>query len=82
MIRHIASPTADERVKSDESPYTWSDYTNKIGFVFLARHVNATTIIIICCMIPMTMLSLSKMMSILHIQSQGPIPNVATYEAN
>lgn len=46
MIRHIASPTADERVKSDESPYTWSDYTNKIGFVFLARHVNATTIII------------------------------------
>ena len=47
MMWHLASPTAEERVKSDGSPYTWGDYTNKIGSLILARHVNATTIICI-----------------------------------
>lgn len=36
MIRHLASPTAEERVKSDGSPYTWGDYTEKIVSILLA----------------------------------------------
>ena len=47
MIWHLASPTAEERVKSDGSRYTWGDYTEKIVSFLLARHVNATTIICI-----------------------------------
>ena len=59
MMWCLASPTAEERVKTDGSPYTWGGYTNKIGSVILAHHVNATTIICI-----MTTLSPSKMMSV------------------
>ena len=47
MIWCLASPTAEERVKSDGSPYIWGDYTEKIVSILLARHVSATTIICI-----------------------------------
>ena len=45
MIWRLASPTAEERVNSNGSPYTWGDYTEKIVSILLARHVSATTII-------------------------------------
>jgi len=47
MMWRLASPTTEERVKSDGSPYTWGDYTEKIVSMILKRHVSATTIICI-----------------------------------
>ena len=47
MIWRLASPTAEETVKSDGSLYTWGDYTEKIVSILLARHVSAITIICI-----------------------------------
>jgi len=47
MIWHLASPTAEERVKSDGFPYIWGDYTDKIVSMILKQHVSATTIICI-----------------------------------
>ena len=75
MMWHLASPTAEEKVKSDGSPYTWGDYTNKIGSVILARHVNATTII--CIIDPYDYAeSIKDDERELRIQGQGPIPNI------
>ena len=75
MMWRLATPTAEERVKSDGSPYTWGDYTNKIGSVILARHVNATTII--CINDPCDYAeSIKYYERELHIQGQVPIPNV------
>ena len=75
MMWHLASPTAEERVKSDGSPYTWGDYTNKIGSVILARHVNATTIM--CINDPYDYAECIKDDEReLRIQGQGPIRNV------
>ena len=75
MMWHLASPTAEERVKSDGSPYTWGDYTNKIGSVILACHVNATTIM--CNNDPYDYAeSIKDDERELRIQGQGPIPNV------
>ena len=45
MIWRLAPPTAEKRVKSNGSPYTWGDYTEKIVSILLARHVSATTVI-------------------------------------
>ena len=75
MMWCLASPTAEERVKSDGSPYIWGDYTNKIGSVILACHVNATTII--CINDPYDYAeSIKDDEHELHIQDQGPILNV------
>ena len=75
MMWRLASPTAEERVKSDGSPYTWGDYTNKIGSLILARHANATTIL--CINDPYDYAeSIKDNERELRIQGQGPIPNV------
>ena len=64
--------TAEE---SDGSPYTWGDYTNKIGSVKLACHINAATII--CINDPYDCVeSIKDDERELRIQGQGPIPNV------
>ena len=44
MMWHLASPPADERVKSDGSPFSWGDYTDKIVSI-LALYVSTTSII-------------------------------------
>ena len=78
MIWRLASPTAEERVKSDGSPYTWGDYTEKIVSILLARHVSATTII--CINDPYDYAeSIKDDEHQLRIQGQGPIPNVYNY---
>ena len=75
MIWCLASPTAEERVKSDGSPYTWGDYTEKIVSILVARHVGATTII--CINDPYDYAeSIKDDERQLRIQGQGPIPNV------
>ena len=75
MMWRLASPTAEERVKSDGSRYTWGDYANKIVSAILARHVNATTII--CINDPYDYAeSIKDDERELRIQGQGPIPNV------
>ena len=75
MMWHLASPTAEERVKSDGSPCTWGDNTNKTGSVILECHVNATTII--CINDPYDYAeSIKDDERELHIQGQGPILNV------
>jgi len=75
MIWHLATSTAEERAKGDGSSYTWGDYTNKIVSSILARHVNATTII--CINDPYVYAeSIKDDESDLHIQGQGPIPDV------
>ena len=75
MIWRLASPTAEERIKSDGTPYTWGDYTNKMGSLILARHINATTII--CINDPYDYAeSIKDDERDLRIQGQGPIPNV------
>ena len=75
IMWRLASPTAEERVKNDGSPYTWGDYANKIGSVILSRHVNATTII--CINDPYDYAeSIKDDERELRIQGQGPIPNV------
>ena len=75
MIWRLASPTAEERVKSDGSPYTWGDYTEKIVSIVLAQHVSATTII--CINDPYDYAeSIKDDERQLYIQGQGPIPNV------
>ena len=75
IMWHLASPTAEEKVKCDGCLYTWGDYTKKIGSVILARHVNATTIT--CINDPYDYAeSIKDDECELHIQGQGPIPNV------
>lgn len=66
----------EDREKTDGSDYTWSDYTNKVTSMLLARHVDATTII--CIKILTTSLNLFKDDEReSHIQGQQRhIPNV------
>ena len=42
---HLASPTAEERVKSDGSPYTWDVYTQQNRVCDPGTPCHATTII-------------------------------------
>ena len=81
IIWRLASPMAEERVKSDEPPYTWGDYTEKIVSILLARHVSATTII--CINNPYDYAeSIKDNEPQLRIQRQGLIPNVYMNPAN
>ena len=81
VIWHLASPTAEQRVKSDGFPYTWGDYTEKIVSIVLARHVSATTII--CVNDPYDNAeSIKDDEHQLRIQGQGPIPNMYMKPAN
>ena len=40
-------PTAEDREKGGETKYTWADYTNKIFFIIMNRHLNAKTVIFV-----------------------------------
>ena len=40
-------PTTKEREKAGETKYTWADYTNKIFFIIMNRHLNVKTVIFV-----------------------------------
>ena len=45
MLWRIATPSAEDRQTQYGTPYTWSDYVQKISSIILARHVNAERIV-------------------------------------
>ncbi|KAL8591125.1 hypothetical protein ACOMHN_063749 [Nucella lapillus] len=45
MIWRMATPTAEDRQTQDGTPYTWSDYAQKVSSIILARHSDAERII-------------------------------------
>jgi hypothetical protein len=44
---HISTPTADDREKENETPYTWRDYANKMFDLILSRHRNAKMFVLV-----------------------------------
>lgn len=81
MIWRLASPIVDDQEKNDGTAYTWSDYTNKITSLILARHAAATTII--CINDPYDRNeSIKDDERELRMQGQDCIPNVYMKSSN
>ena len=47
FLWHLASPTAEDREKTDNSRFTWRDYTSKPFSLVMARHRQASAVIMV-----------------------------------